>query len=334
MLVTVAVPIFHYFGLLNIIVVYLTMVAHSFTSVFFLSARFAVLPTIVGDSRLDEANSLLYISFPIIGALSIISGGTVAEFVGIAPPFLVSSITFLVATIYLTNCNIPSSNKKSQGLPKLSKIATELKADLTEGAEEILRVKIVKRLIFYSFLINIFNVAFPQSIAAIGWGFFGSALLYGTLRVSFQGGQVLGSYLVQRIEFKRSNIFSLGVGIVGMAALLLGIFGFIIQGFFRSWTLVTLAIMSSLQMALGVGQGIYDVPQDSIIQAEVSDQVRGKVLSFENILLGLPTPLLSVGVGILLAKISPFHMFGFAGISLVTLSIIIQRTLDEETQQK
>lgn len=119
-----------------------------------------------------------------------------------------------------------------------------------------------------------------------------------------------------------------------MAALLLGIFGFIIQGFFRSWTLVTLAIISSLQMALGVGQGIYDVPQDSIIQAEVSDQVRGKVLSFENILLGLPTPLLSVGVGILLAKISPFHMFGFAGISLVTLSIIIQRTLDEETQQK
>lgn len=60
--VSLVVPLSYYSGVLGLAAVYSALIVKSFLNVFFVTASFAALPTIVADTELDEAYSLLHLT--------------------------------------------------------------------------------------------------------------------------------------------------------------------------------------------------------------------------------------------------------------------------------
>jgi predicted MFS family arabinose efflux permease len=226
--------------------------------VFFNPAASSVLPSLVDDDELVAANSVLW-SAAVISqiALAPLAGALVAA-VGVAPAFLVNAASFAVSALLLAGLRLP-------GRPAATATGSWL-ARVGEGARLLVRDRLLRLL------------ALVQLLAALSAGATSALLVvlagrrlgvgpggFGLLLAAIGVGAALGPLLLARLVSNPRRVFG--------PLLLRGLVDLVLA------STRNLAVAMGALAAYGVGTSTGMVTYNSLLQAEVTPEVRGRVFA-------------------------------------------------------
>jgi len=171
-IVILLIPVSEMLGFLNIYLLYLVMISLSIAGSFFYEARFSVIPDLVGEHKLDEANSFLYANRALISLFSVAIAGFLIEFIGIKFAFVFDSITFFAAGGIISLVVIPYEEKDipKKLIEKINEIFEENKLALKE-----MRHTIVGKIVLIGLPLNLASVPFILIFTDIAHQIFGIA---------------------------------------------------------------------------------------------------------------------------------------------------------------
>ncbi len=304
---------------LNIYLVYLVMISLSIASSFFYEARFSVIPDLVGEDKLDEANSFLYANKALISLFSVAIAGFLIEFIGIRFAFLFDSITFFAAGGVISLAAIPYKEKH---VPKklTDKISEIFEENMTALRE--IRKTIVGKIVLVGFPLNIASVPFILVFAHISHEIFGIALALSALLIAESLGRLLGNYAVNKLPWDKITKCWAGILIMAVFALAFGGSGLVLDPLIPLYPLPILLGIALLVFLMYLGQPIMNVTSDSIVQIAASDEHRGKILSLSDALLMIPFPFAYLFGGFLLDRYDPFVVVLLLGLILLLTGIL------------
>ncbi len=302
-LVILILPVSNYFGFLNIYMVYFVMVMLHLVSSFFYEARFSAIPDLVGEEKLDEANSFLYGNRALISLFSVTLAGVLIEVIGVNVTFILDSFTFFLASGIISLAVIPYKEKR---IPEgLKKKAREIWQENKEALKEM-RHTIIEKIVIIGFPLNFATVPFILVFTEIAHGIFGSALALSVLLFAEGVGRLVGNYAVNKVPWKRITKCWAGIFIMAIFVLILGLVGLILSDMIAVYPVPILLIFALLVILIEIGQPIMNVASDSVVQSEASEEHRGKILALSDGLLTLPFPVSSLVIGFILEEVTPF----------------------------
>jgi len=318
-LVVLLIPVSATMDFLNIYLVYLVMISLSIASSFFYEARFSVIPDLVGEDKLDEANSFLYANKALISLFSVVLAGFLIEFIGIRFAFIFDSITFFAAGGIISLAAIPYKEKHvpKELTEKISEIFEENMTALRE-----IRKTIVGKIVLVGFPLNIASVPFILVFTHISHEIFGIALALSALLIAESLGRLLGNYAVNKLPWDKITKCWAGILIMAVFALAFGGLGLVLGPLIPLYPLPILLGIALLVFLMYLGQPIMNVTSDSIVQIAASDEHRGKILSLSDALLMVPFPFAYLFGGFLLDRYDPFVVVLILGLILLLTGIL------------
>jgi len=313
-LIVLLIPVSEMMGFLNIYLIYVVMISLSMASSFFYEARFSVIPDLVGEDKLDEANSFLYSNKALISLFSVVLAGFLIEFIGIRFAFVFDSITFFLAGGIISLAAIPYKEKT---IPK--KLTDKISDILEENkiAFKKMRHTIVGKIVLIGFPLNIASVPFILVFTHIAHEIFGIAVVLSALLVAESFGRLLGNYAVNKVTWNKITKCWIGIFIMAVFALMIGGIGLLLYDFIPLYTAPILFGLSILVFLMYIGQPIMNVASDSIVQIAAPDKHRGKILSLSDGLLMIPFPFAYLFGGFLLDRYNPFVVILLLGFILL-----------------
>lgn len=189
----------------------------------------AVLPELVPQDELMPAIALNGIEFNLARAVGPALGGFLIAVSGVATPFTLNALSFLVVIWVVARWKRP---QQSQGFPR-ERVTGAIRAAIrwTRNAPEVLTV--LGRIGSIMFFASAFWALLPTVAHALRT----SATFYGLLLTAFGGGAVLGAMALQRTRSSLSNDAMLTLGTTIFAFTLWGVAAF------KSIPLLCLAIL-------------------------------------------------------------------------------------------
>ncbi len=316
--VIAVIPISNVMGLLNIYMIYGIMVLLSISGGFFYETRHSLLPEMVGDENLDEANSFIHGTVALVSLFSVTLGGIFVSFIGITFTFIIDSITFFTAGMVISLAALPSVKRE---IPeKMGERLKEVFHDNVDALKEI-RGTVIEKLVIFGFPLNLAMVPLVIIFTDIGYTIYGSVLVFTALMVVRNLGMLSGNYFVNKIPGKRSTKIYGGVLTAAVFILSFGLFGYMVEDVVVTFYLPILATLLILTFLIYLSQPIFNVPSDSMVQMEGSERHRGKILSLTNAALNVPFPFAYLLGGLLLSTFSPFYVVIMMGIIVMITGI-------------
>jgi len=321
--VILLIPASELMGFLNIYLIYLVMILLSIAGSFFYEARFSVIPDLVGEDKLDEANSFLYANKALISLFSVVLAGFLIEFIGIRFAFIFDSITFFAAGGVISLAAIPYKEKHipKKLTEKISDIFDENKTALRE-----MKHTIVGKIVLIGFPLNMASVPFILIFTDIAHEIFGIAVVLSALLAAESLGKLFGNYAVNKLHWNKITKCWAGVLIMAVFALAVGGVGLLFEEIIPQYPLPILLGIALLVFLMYIGQPILNVASDSIVQIAAPDEHRGKILSLSDGLLMIPFPFAYLFGGFLLDRYNPFVVVLLLGFILL-LTVILARIL-------
>jgi DHA3 family macrolide efflux protein-like MFS transporter len=266
---------------------------------FFYPARVSIIPEIMKDKNLVEANSFSQMTY----MLSIIMGPIIATpmiyFLGYIWIFVFDSVSYIFSATMISTLIYKAKAKKERKKPFV---------ELAEGLRYIKEHQPVKVLLLIftvvMLLVGGLNVAFSIYIRdIIHMGVNG----YGALEILFGIGTVVGSVSVGALAGRFSSAKMVITGILGVGAMIL-----------------ILGIAPSLIIALicggfmiGYFVGYITAPATAIFQKSIKKEFRGRVFSVQGAIIQGATLVSIVIIGLLVDHIGIIHVI------LISSSILI-----------
>ena len=257
---------------------YVVLFFESCVSQFVLPAEKALLPNLVDEQRLVEANALISSSSYIARLGGAALGGILLGALGLQSVVLLDAISFFFVCLMLLLIRLPAA---SQRIPsrheQIQPAMTFLSAWLRVGREWLDGMHLVARqralLVLFTF----------QAVTGVGEGIFGimmvifvnrvlhsSSVVYGMLASIQMVGNLLGSVLVAQFGKRLPPLRSLWISacIAGIIDLLI----IDIPAFYPS-----VALVMVLFVVVGVPFAFLIVQQQTLFQTLVEDKTRGRV---------------------------------------------------------
>jgi predicted MFS family arabinose efflux permease len=229
--------------------------------VFFNPAASSLLPSLVDDDELIAANSGLW-SAAVISqiALAPLAGGLVAT-LGVAPAFLVNAASYAASALLLAGLRLP-------GRPAPTQAASWL-GGVSEGARLLVTDRLLRLLALVQLLAALSAGATSALLVVLagrhlGVGPDGFGLLLGAIGV----GAALGPLLLARLVSNPRR-----PALVFGPLLLRGLVDLVLA------TTRSLAIAMGALVVYGVGTSTGMVTYNSLLQAEVASEARGRVFA-------------------------------------------------------
>ena len=252
------------FSLLLILAV-MTLV-YSFSALFFPASQ-AILPRIVPEGLLEDANGVLFASTQLGSALGAGVGGLVIAFVGPLAGLGVNTGTYAVSAILL----IQIASEHGRVRKQAKTVTRSVRKELMEGLAymrahlPILEITLgfLPASVFYPLITNFFVV-----YAGVVLG--SSPALFGYLVATLTAGAAGGSLLVGRLRARRFAGVAMGVGLLAMG----GAAALMVVGRLLAGALTGAAI-------LGLSIVIISTVYYSTMQAIVPNEVLARVLSID-----------------------------------------------------
>ncbi len=270
---------------------------------FFYPARNAMIPNIVKEEKLIEANSLSQMTYmlavvigPAIGAFLVAIMGYTATFIFDAASYIFSAL--MILTI-----------KYREEIKRVKKRAFE---DLMDGLRYLVRQRVVVILVSIFALITLviggLNVVYTLYIRDIlHMDIVGLSML----EVAFGVGAIAGAVSTGTLAGKVKNTYLIGGAIVLMGT------GIISMSLFPVFILVTI-----MAFGIGFGSAMINGPVNAILQKVVEDEYRGKVFGALGALIQ-GAALISMGmVGILISIFGIMNILLASGLFLLGASLI------------
>lgn len=226
----------------------------------------AALPNLVGEEPLEWANGTLSVAYNIGNLLGPILGGAVYVAAGRSVVFGFDAATYCVAALTVSSLRIPFRAADEHDEPS-KRAAEEEKRGVLRGFRIVFQDPILRGLIaiwfFGYFAVDITLVGDLPLARAFGAG----AFAFGVLSAAWGAGSIIGSLLGRRLREEQDALgISIGVFGIALAAGLIAI---------SPWFVLFVVLSGSVAVA----SGIEDVAGFSMIQRQVLDRVRGRVMS-------------------------------------------------------
>jgi MFS family permease len=304
--ITVAsVPLAALAGTLSVWWIYAVTFATSTLAIFFETAQFGAIPSLVDKGDLVAANGRIQASFAAASVVGPLAAGALAAFVPIETVLYVDAASFLVSATTL-------SLIRRRFNPSRRERATSIRNDIVDGLRYVLSHPVLRNISLMMAMINLVSVTvFAQIVlfakrylgatdseigllfAAGGVGVFGLSLLAGPLRARWSFGNVaLGALMLSGI---------LTVALAYTTNLWLGVF---------FWGL-----------SAGLGT-LFNINTGSLRQAIVPNHLLGRVISIAMVLAWSANPIGAIGGGILIERTGDVRLV-YAAIGAVTFLIAL-----------
>lgn len=307
-----SVPVIASVGTIAPIHVYSVLAATSITRATYHNSRESMLPDLVGDTDLDEANSLFYIVATTLSVAFMFLGGIATSLVGPITTLAGAAGATGAAVFALLLLPRTDGDDQNDGLS-----TGDFVSDFWAGVS-VMRGSIVKDILLFGIVINIATVPYSLLITVVGHDVFGLAIAYAVLMCGFQSGKIAGNYGVNLIKWGRERKYVVGIGGVGISALLVA-GGGTAAGDLPPLTY--LAVVTVLLAVLGAIEPLFNVPSDSLVQV-ASEEHRGIVITLTNALLQAPFPVALLLSGYLVETVSPFVVFALSGVVMLGLAVV------------
>ena len=314
--VLLVLPIADALGTLSISLVYAVLIVLSLTGALYHNAREALLPTIVPDGRLDEANAAFYVGSTAIGIVFLGVGGVFTDQFGAVRTLLGAAVAAWAATPLLAMVSeTPPETAEDE---RVRDRFAEFVADLRE-AVALIRGSVVRDVIAFGVVINVAVTPYKLLIATIAYDEVAMAIAYAGLLAAFQVGGIVGNLGVDRVPLSRERKYATGILAVGGVALIVAGVGPLLV---PVESILPFVVLAAFLLGLGAVQPLFNVPSDSLVQLAADDEHRGRVVTLTNATLQVTFPVGYLAGGYLASRLSPFAVFGLSGAIMAGLGIL------------
>jgi MFS family permease len=280
-------------------------------------ATSAALPSLVADHELERANAALSKAGTAGALIGPAIAGLMLATVGGGSVFALNTITFLISALLI-------ASTKGDFRPSLA-----YRGQLAAGFAFLRRNDVLRPVtLAYGLAFIGVGVSVPAEIM-ISTDFGAGSLGYGALIVLWGIGAIFGAMAGERLSGHSSQIIVLAIAAGGLAA------GFVAVSLAPVFAAVLLG------MAIGgLGDGLWNVAQNSLIQRCTPDGVRSRVIAGNEAMMqgGIALGLLASGLVIgVTGAVGAFSVAagaaGIAAIFLLLLSLRVEATAAASTKQ-
>lgn len=314
------------FGLLGIRELLVVQILMSIMGTFFGAATGAMYPDLVTKEELASANSLLQ-SFGVVARIiGPALGGIIYAFGGIKLAILINAISFFGSGLFEAFIRYEWTSRKIESLG-------EVVEDLKEGISFLRSSTYLKVLLSYALFINfllnpVFAVALPY-VYRVELAF--SSQWFGFLQTAFMVGMLAGNVLIMaKLGNKAENFLFKGLFVqLGLVLVL----AFLISPLVALSTGELFAIFMTLNVVDGVFNALINVPIVTKVQKAIPSELRGRIFSVFDLIVGAIIPAGMAVVGTALDYIPAWVMFlvsGTLGIAVTAYYYIRYGTILEE----
>jgi MFS family permease len=197
-------------------IVYLVMFGYGVFAALLMSAQTALVPSLVPDDLLNEANSLLEMSAQGLRIFTPLIGAGLLAWVGAAPVILLDAGTFVVAAGCLQALSLRESAPQRSG--------KSWRADLVGGLSYAWRSLVLRRLIVTAVLaLAVMGFLETITFAVVTIGLHRTATFLGVLTAVQAVGSIAGAFGVAPVAKRIGQVRAIGAGLIltGVGCLLL-----------------------------------------------------------------------------------------------------------------
>lgn len=271
-------------------------------SVLFQVSRTSLTPALVDDNFLLRTNSLMALSADAISVFGPWLAGVTVSTVGATCGLLIDAATFfLSAGLLWTLKSRRTAGEQDQGRLNGAGVSVREALDFLRGnvASQLVILTLVVLMMSGGAINALFVVYASQGLGL-------DALGYGTLLSSLGVGFVAGSLLMSVVgpRARPERLFLLGIVVAALAPI--------------SWAVSPgLSVAAVVSVLNGVGNSMFGVAGDTILQRSVPDRIRGRVLSVGEAAQSVSS-LVSMGLaGVLSNMLGVRTVFFLAGLTCV-----------------
>jgi len=304
-----SVPIAAVMGLLTVWWIYAVTFATSTLSIFFETAQFGAVPSLVDRSDLVAANGRIQASFAAASVLGPVAAGVLLGFVSVETVLYVDAASFLVSAMTL------SLIRRSFNVEIARRRMTSIRHDIAEGLRYVLSHPVLRNISLMMAMINLVSTAvFAELVlfakqelgaadnqigfifAAGGVGVFLCSLAAGPLRRRWSFGNVaLGALMLSGI---------LTVALAYTRSLWLGI------------------VFWGLSAGLGT---LFNINTGSLRQAIVPNHMLGRVMSIAMVLAWSANPIGAIAGGVVIERTGDVRLvYAAIGVAIFVIAFLFR----------
>lgn len=307
-LLILSIPFMHYTIGLNVWYLITILFFVALLSQYTYPIESTILPIIVGEDNVVEANSYLQAVRESMDIIFIASAGIIVIFIGSVNTLMITGICIFLVSILYTLFNFNQPEQSNEKATTLKKVALKYSNDLKDGFSYIQHSVIPKMILsitFINFAMIIMNTNMPAFSLIKGNG---SEAAYGFYMAALGAGIMLGTLIAPKIKH-----FDFG----RMVILL-----YICTGIFWIGTVLLPLLPSIILFSLGaVPIGIVNLLIFSSIQKQVEVAYIGRVITLLTSTAALGMPVGALFGGIIGNMFNPAVSVVFCAISMIIFSI-------------
>lgn len=309
------------FNGVSIGIIYLSTFVISSINIIFDVSIDSSIPNIVSKEKIVNINAGNRIIDSISSILGPVMGGIVFVIFDIKTFILFNSISFLISSIL--DWKIDFKLYKSNSSDDDRSINKNYFIEIKEGFKYLMTKKSIKDFIIifiiYNFFIS-FSISIPMPII-LNNIFMIPEKHYGFIQSGVPIGMIIGAIIVKKIidKLKLNKLLSLIGTLMAIEIILLAI---PLIGKINSYNINYLsAYYFFIMMFIGICISLVDIPFSYIIQTDIEEGYRGRVLSLTISLVKTVVPISYLASGLLLDKVNPLIIVLFGGIAILIVSI-------------
>ena len=303
-IIVVFIGLASYLGFIKIWMVFVAGIGIGVCSAFFNPAVTSIIPDIVDQRRLIQANSAFNIIYTASGIVGSAAGGILFKILGASFMFLFNGLSYIFSAVTEIFIKVPRIIHERAKL--------HFVADMKEGFKFVWNFRGLRTLILIAGIINFFAVMGIMLILPLFHqeAHLGPAL-YGITMGFFTGGLLVGFLITSLVDFKpdrRFRVFSFCY-----ILMCLGMIGLPVFLYFP--------VMAGLVFVTGVVNAILNTFINTVLQLTTPQDKRGKVFGLMMSISGGLTPIAYAAGGVL-AEFIPIRLLIAASFTVVLIGYL------------
>ncbi len=309
-LAVIAVSLLLTMGRLEVWHVFIAVAVISLASAFFNPSVMAVIPQLVERDQIPRANSLSQMISGLANVAGPVLGAALIGITGYWPVFLMNGLSYLVAALLASFIalppNSPAGNKAS------------LLEDLKEGFKFISNSKLVFMILIIIGIVHVFFGSLAVAMPFLAKSLAGNGIRnLAYFETAMGAGMILGAVLIGQMKLKSVNSRPLLVAIITIGLC------FTLLGFTKSNGIIISLPYIPVILFIGMAVAVASVYWRSILQAQVPNNMAGRVFSVATIIADVSLPVSFGMFGIILNYFSLEGVMISCGLSLIIISCLL-----------
>ena len=284
-LLIASIPAAGAFGVLTIGWIYVALFVAATVYIFFESAQFAAIPSLVGRDQLVTANGRIQASFAAAGILGPLVGGALLVFIPVEDLLLIDAASFIVSALTL------SLVRRSFNTARAA-TRTTIRADVAEGLRYVLRHPVLRNISAMMAMINFVSVTiFAQLVLYAKDRFAATDSEVGLFFAAGGAGVVVCSLAAGPLRARWS------FGNVALGALMVS--GLLTIALAYAPSLPIAVVLFGLVGGVGI---LFNINTGSLRQAIVPEHMLGRIISVAAVLAWSMNPLGAMVGGVIVER--------------------------------